>query len=298
MGQAILDLPDPSQLSGLNAGPLSPEALASAEDLLSQLAGDDIDRLLAEAEADRPTPATAVPPVSPAATEASPPIVAPVETATTAPADPLPISADSSAATAAAIDAILAPAIESTLKAVEEQVASIAQIADAAQSKPPEPQLAEPQLAEPQLAEPPLPDAELAAPASLEVAPPAEVAVAPVAPEQASQPTTTNSQALEDAAAHVSAIMSPPVPAPAPAPTTTTGAAAERHALAEPLLSHATSAGGGRLSPLVRILQIVNYPMLLLPEEVRDALGKVAIVTTFNSIAVIIYVMKFRHPHH
>lgn len=47
MGQATLDLPDP-----LNDPKTVP--LASADDLLSQLAGDEIDRLLADADGDPP----------------------------------------------------------------------------------------------------------------------------------------------------------------------------------------------------------------------------------------------------
>src|SRR5690606_15011859 len=42
MGQSTIDLPDPTDTQ--------PESAASADDLLSQLAGDEIDRLLAEAD--------------------------------------------------------------------------------------------------------------------------------------------------------------------------------------------------------------------------------------------------------
>src|SRR3954447_13218635 len=45
MGQAVVDLPDPTQEL--------PAAGANADDLLSQLAGDEIDRLLGEAEVDK-----------------------------------------------------------------------------------------------------------------------------------------------------------------------------------------------------------------------------------------------------
>src|SRR5258706_162577 len=47
MGQATIDLPDPSHHSTPAAGP-------SADDLLAQLAGEEIDRLLAEADVERP----------------------------------------------------------------------------------------------------------------------------------------------------------------------------------------------------------------------------------------------------
>src|SRR4051812_28387317 len=47
MGQAALDLPDPLQNHAKIGGP-------RADDLLAPLAGEEIDRLLAEAEVERP----------------------------------------------------------------------------------------------------------------------------------------------------------------------------------------------------------------------------------------------------
>jgi hypothetical protein len=47
------------------------------------------------------------------------------------------------------------------------------------------------------------------------------------------------------------------------------------------------------LKPLVWL----NLPMELLPFEVRDALGKVALLTLANAIAVLAYVMIFRRHH-
>jgi len=47
MGQAVADLPDPGETA-------SPAEAQSADDLLSQLAGDEIDRLLAESEGETP----------------------------------------------------------------------------------------------------------------------------------------------------------------------------------------------------------------------------------------------------
>jgi hypothetical protein len=60
MGQAIADLPDPLESP-------SPAEAQSADDLLSQLAGDEIDRLLAESEGDAPPakPAMPEPPAQP-----------------------------------------------------------------------------------------------------------------------------------------------------------------------------------------------------------------------------------------
>ena len=47
MGQAVADLPDPLEMP-------PPASLAGTDDLLSQIAGDEIDRLMAEAEGGRP----------------------------------------------------------------------------------------------------------------------------------------------------------------------------------------------------------------------------------------------------
>jgi len=48
MGQVAIDLPDPLHNPEPAPGP-------SADDLLAQLAGEEIDRLLAEADVERPT---------------------------------------------------------------------------------------------------------------------------------------------------------------------------------------------------------------------------------------------------
>jgi hypothetical protein len=62
MGQAALDLPDP-----LQSPPQAPQT--STDELLAQLAGDEIDRLLAEADGGAPRPAAApfhvAPPTAP-----------------------------------------------------------------------------------------------------------------------------------------------------------------------------------------------------------------------------------------
>jgi len=266
MGQATLDLPDPTQLAGVNAGPLSPEALASADDLLSQLAGDDIDRLLAEADADRPAaaaspPATdpvipAVPPTS-ATAEASP-LAGAAEVAATAtvPTSAQALASDE-AATAAAIDAILGPAIESTIHAVEKQI-----------------ETAEPPAAPPSAAPDVVPQAASPVPSSGAV----------------------DHKLLDDAAAHVASIMDVPIAEPEPAAVADS---AERQALSEPLiLPQSTARSRNYLWPLVAVLELINSPMDFFSDEVREAMGKVAIVTTFNAAAVLVYVMVFRRPHH
>jgi hypothetical protein len=56
MGQAALDLPDPLEQP--------PATAAGTDDLLAQLAGEEIDRLLAESESDNPPPKQQDPPAT------------------------------------------------------------------------------------------------------------------------------------------------------------------------------------------------------------------------------------------
>jgi hypothetical protein len=75
MGQAVADLPDPLESA-------TPAEAQSADDLLSQMAGDEIDRLLAESEGDaaplaRPIGQVASAPAASVQAPAQPPEVAP-----------------------------------------------------------------------------------------------------------------------------------------------------------------------------------------------------------------------------
>jgi hypothetical protein len=76
MGQAVVDLPDPTE---------QPPAGGNADDLLSQLAGDEIDRLLGEAEVEKaaqpPAADAAAPALDPTATVGETPADAAVEPA-------------------------------------------------------------------------------------------------------------------------------------------------------------------------------------------------------------------------
>src|SRR5690348_6285231 len=78
MGKATADLPDPLTAS---EGPGN----AGTDDLLAQLAGEEIDRLLAEAQVERPSDSSSEfpQPTTPAATPAARPISAPKEPAST-----------------------------------------------------------------------------------------------------------------------------------------------------------------------------------------------------------------------
>jgi hypothetical protein len=131
----------------------------------------------------------------------------------------------------------------------------------------------------------------------------AEVAVpAPVGPIETAKVETSKVEAAPE----------PGAPAPPPAATEPTSARVANADLAAVLAEAAadrkpsgeldlgTPIGGGRLtdwltSLLVRPLALLNAPLEVLPDTVRDMVGKVAVVTLVNSIAVITYVVIFRH---
>ena len=77
MGQ-VVDLPDPLHNDAPAAGP-------GVDDLLAQLAGEEIDRLLAEADIERPAPPTLLPPLQ---IRPSHPSQSPFQTASPRPPSP------------------------------------------------------------------------------------------------------------------------------------------------------------------------------------------------------------------
>jgi hypothetical protein len=214
MGQATVS-PDPLDES-------TTTSIASADDLLAQLAGEEIDRLLAESEAER------------AATGAS-------ERAEFA---PLPVVVPQ-----------VAP--ERADSRIEQVIPAEPVVASAPAQAP---------LA-PQVPTPPEPAATVAAMVG--------VAAAPVEKHDLTADATA-----------------------------TAAAAAERAALSE-VLSAADTAGAHveaelvldepqPLPLLLRPLEWLNAPLASCPEATREMLGKVAIVTLVNAIAVLAYVLMFR----
>jgi hypothetical protein len=219
MGKAALDLPDP-----LQAAP--GEARTSADDLLAQLAGDEIDRLLAEAEAGEPKSARApfhvapppdpkdeVEPASPpvAATPAPAPAPPPVEP------EPPPVAVD----VAAEMDALFSAAV-----AKDEAEAAQAVTAGVLEA-----------------------DAETSAAERAGLATPAGVAPANAAPKPSTPVQATATETADDDA---------PLPL------------------------------------FLRPLEWLNAPLSILPESVREIVGKVAIVTLLNAAAILAYVLVVR----
>ncbi|HYE19400.1 MAG TPA: hypothetical protein VEA69_13200 [Tepidisphaeraceae bacterium] len=62
----------------------------------------------------------------------------------------------------------------------------------------------------------------------------------------------------------------------------------------EPLEAEMADAADARVPMLVRVLEWMNAPLAGLSDGVREGLGKVAIVTTLNAVAVLLYVLIFR----
>jgi hypothetical protein len=276
MGQATVDLPDPLQSSSADladAGALSPEALASADDLLSQLAGDDIDRLLAEAETEpKPLPVRTPPPAAqpavPAEAFSEPP-----------PAEP-PVTAQEEAA----LDAVFAE-VQPT------DVAAAAELAPAT-----------------------APPGQTSAPVNSDVQMASELA------ELDRMLSSDASAMMPPAEAELPSAQTPAIDQAEQLVADSTLAAAERQALTAPTTLEdgavldtvdpaATAADSSvdlqlpdtvqdRPSLPVRVLEWINYPLLMCSDGVRETLGKVALLTLFNSVAVLIYVLLFRrHPH-
>jgi hypothetical protein len=250
MGQAAVDLPDPLEPPAVNdeahasptatAAPPPPSPMAGADDLLAQLAGEEIDRLLAEADSDarrEPTApgSTSASPtaradeaarVSEALDAAAPTPATVAAAAPEAPSEGVRMSDVLNAAAATATPAVdPAPALGSSLDTAEQELASLAS---------------------------------------------GQAAPAPVATTIAELHTTADESAalLDDSAVSVN------------------------------LAQVAREVGDdGNAPALVRMLEWVNAPFASLPDGARDTIGKIAILTLFNSVAVLAYVLLFRSRH-
>ena len=90
-------------------------------------------------------------------------------------------------------------------------------------------------------------------------------------------------------------------PAPAP-PAETETTTVEKNALTDAIESIDASneepgPDAAEVPIYLKPLVWLNSPMMLLPEPARDALGKVAILTLVNAVAVFVYVLLFRKHH-
>lgn len=299
MGQATVDLPDPLETAPgggprAGAGPdaSSAASLVGADDLLSQLAGEEIDRLLAEAEVEAPpaerpaTPGSRKPadelipdtrtvrggaareyvaprntPFEPAKSAddlalAAPPAGPPEPAAQTGPAfEPAAPAAGSVLAAAKAEAAVEEPDLSTQLNAV------FANLDADGPAGPPVAQ-SEPEAASGVLDQ--LPPA---------LSPRITGAAPPIKSEELDDDTAAERAALgEDLAAEQGGEREP-------------AAAADSDAAAE---------ADDRVPLLVRFLEWLNSPLAACSEPTRELIGKLAIITLVNAVAVLLYVLIFR----
>ena len=292
MGKASrIELPDPLEAS--------PAAAGETDDLLSQLAGEEIDRLLAASDVERepapvsPPPATSPLAASPASAAAPAPIppqsarqvqpahaagsIKPAETRVAAPSGPpvrklaaadVAVAADLDAAFEQQTKGVYRPAASPTRPAAprppaEDFAGAIAVATTAARAAP---------------ASPPVPKAfegqNASAPAT--VSAPADAGVTLAAAGVVSAPAASAAGVFEAEASI---------------------AASERAALDLPspeldLQQAMPDASSGPRR--VRLLQRLAAPLAALPDALHDAAGKIAILTLINAVAILAYVVIFR----
>ena len=250
MGQATVDLPDPSEMP---AAPMN-----SADDLLSQMAGDEIDRLLAEAEVEK----TAAPAPAPSTTGVQP---------------------------------LAGPSVsESQLDEL------LNNVDDAAKSAPPRPPLVNvPDEAAIKAALFDDPKPKPAIPKSRSLMPGA--VIQPEESEPVEQPIVdakAEAKQLDEALAKGSTDALPEVKV-----LEAETSSAEKNALADAINSldapaeHAAVVEEAPIPFYLKPLVWLNFPMEFLPPPARAAIGKVALMTLVNSIAVLAYVLLFRKHH-
>jgi hypothetical protein len=348
--QTAVDLPDPigSDGGGDNGG------FANADDLLAQLAGEEVDRLLNEADEGAPEPlnidlqAVSAPATSAAAYPAPVAPDAPVGKAAapaTAPADPNQAALDDlfnelnkaeipgapkapvAAAPAAGAASAAAPAAAASdpdqaalddlfneLNKAEIAGAPAAAVSTAPVAPTPAPAPVSQAIAAPVAAAP--------ADAAVADEKPIEQTIAERGEDLAAQALRENPDAVpvaepsaadalaaemaEDEAAHAAAmdrleqVSAEEVDHDAVAAAAVAQAAAlagveiDEDALGIELDAEAEADAGAHVPLLVRVLEWVNSPLAGFPDRVREALGKVALVTTVNAVAVLTYVLLFR----
>lgn len=338
MAKTAVDLGDPLQGRG-------DHALNSADDLLAQLAGEEVDRLLSEADG-HPVAARNVdiPPAAPPAPAPAPAAVAPSSTSPASPApaakpaakfDPNEAALDdlfnqlNSAEipipppAAAKVKEKAGPVSEASLDDLFDQLNAAEIAVPGAAPAAPAPAADADAISRAMLGD---------APASADAAP----SGTPVSAESVEETLAQRAQALiaearrqNEAEVTAGGAVQPPSAAdalaaemdaddrahsaalrrmkdaPATAPAADAAeAGADVAVIDEAAVEHAADLDdqaavdaenvADRVPLIVRLLEWLNAPLSGLPDSVREALGKVALVTTFNSLAVLLYVLIFR----
>lgn len=231
----------------------APEETGKADDLLSDLAGQEIDKLLADAQidpaSDPPAESAVAPPAAPLAEESTQRVDdADLDAADAAELTPEEAAREVDAAVEAQLDDLFRQEGEAPADALADDPADAS--TGAARVAAPASQ-----------AGPSAPQASAAAPK-----PPAAPAGDP--------PGDLHAEVGDLLDALGGAEIEAPGRDPSPAP-------------------RALDAGD-RLRWLVRPLELVNAPLGGLSDEARDLVGKIALITTFNAAAVLIYVFFLR----
>ncbi len=289
MGQATTDLPDPAEKAALDGAP-------SADDLLAKVANDEIDRLLAEADAGLVSPADASA-ASPAVVVANAECVPAAEGAGVVDAGAA-VPATEPRKTTAAADVNVSDQLDALFSELNRTI-------EAAPEKADLPSNAEIDRA--------LPSIDVAAEKGGEARGPGEVCdggpAAPLSDSRSSPEGALSGTAGVGVGVGVERSGVIDV-------ADQTGSV-ERQALAGPVVEAvradvrseevggavADSPGGvdgsqedpALLRLLIRVLEWINAPIAQYGDEVRGLIGKIAVLTLINALAVLVFVLVFRH---
>ena len=255
MAKAAVELPDPLDTSTDGGKPLT-----STDDLLAQLAGEEIDRLLAEVEEHSATMEPLVRPPAPPMT--LPPRVAPAARAV--PDAPAEVDEASTPAPPGAVTLPAEPVV--TPPAPDEAADESAGAAAVASAGP---------------------DVTAELDAFFRTA--VVKAPAEAAPAAAARPPEPHETSAAERAVLHAAVAAPPA-----APASDSPAAVHPPAPAPEAGAVAPDADDAPLPLYLRPLEWINAPLEACPQGLRDFIGKAAIITLVNAAAVLCYVMLFR----
>jgi hypothetical protein len=276
MSRTAVNLPDLLQKQD---GDGTPAGLNNADDLLAQLAGDEVDRLLSEADA------------------------APNESAEFDLGDTAPAANPTGQAE---------PSLDQLFEELNEKAETKAQAKAATASAPVAPPASPaPAQPAPQAAKSIQPQPAAGSPPPAAAAPDSAADALAAEMEQDEREHAAALRRMKGGIAPVAQAPSPtplaPAPAPAKVPDPDPAAVAGLELVAESAVAEKTSGIMIDMSAveaqdvenasepiLVRVLAWINSPLDGLSYSVRAAIGKVALVTTVNALGVFLYVLLFR----
>ena len=288
MGQAaVIDLPDSPEKASAS--------VTNADDLLAQLAGAEIDRLLADTDRSAPTTLPTTEPMPEIAAQLeqrlNPP--APSDGTSTpsntdqaqsgtgngkavaaAPSAPPVAKGKPEAKSAGATDAQFAAEVDALFKELNVDPATMD--AEAAEAVAANVAAAAPTA--------PVSSALETPPTALEASDPTP---SDTSSETTDQPADQATSAVEKAALAVEAEIA--ADSASSATPKTIG-----NALVEVKQQQQHESSSDRVPVYVRLLEMVNAPLNAFPDSMRDLVGKLAILTLMNSLGVLLYILLFR----